>query len=105
MTVTDAVKTAFAKYADFNGGASVSEFWWWVLFVFGATFMLATIHPTIARVFWLAVMLPYAAVTARRLHDTDRSGWLQLIAVIPVIGWIVLLVWCAQRQKRPSRFC
>ena len=54
--------------------------------------------------FVLAFGLPGIAVTARRLHDTDRSGWLQLIALIPVLGTIVLFVWCAQDGREPNRF-
>jgi uncharacterized membrane protein YhaH (DUF805 family) len=42
-------------------------------------------------------------VTARRLHDTDRSGWLQLLWLVPVIGWIFVLVWCIQDTK-PNRY-
>ena len=47
---------------------------------------------------------PYLAVGTRRLHDTDRSGWLQLIGLIPLIGWIVLIVWFAQEGKEPNRY-
>ena len=54
--------------------------------------------------FSLAVLLPGIAVTARRLHDTDRSGWLQLIGLIPLIGWIIMIVWCVQEAKEPNRF-
>jgi len=42
-------------------------------------------------------------VTARRLHDTDRSGWLQLLWFIPIIGWILLIIWCAEAGK-PNRY-
>ena len=58
----------------------------------------------VSGLFSLAVLLPNIAVGARRLHDTDRSGWLQLIALIPLIGWIVLIYWYAQPSKEPNRF-
>ncbi len=45
----------------------------------------------------LALVLPQLAVTARRLHDTDRSGWWMLLWLIPIIGWIVILVFLCQR--------
>lgn len=49
----------------------------------------------IADVFNIAMIVPSIAVTARRLHDINRSGWWQLIGLIPIIGWIILIVWCA----------
>ena len=51
----------------------------------------------LSSVFALAIFLPYLAVTARRLHDVDRSGWWMLIYLIPLIGWILMLVWSCQR--------
>ena len=62
------------------------------------------ISEVLSGVFSLAVLLPYLAVGTRRLHDTDRSGWLQLIGLIPLIGWIVLIVWFAQEGKEPNRY-
>jgi len=46
---------------------------------------------------WLiATGIPSIALTARRLHDTNRSGWWQLIGFVPFVGWALLLVWCAR---------
>jgi uncharacterized membrane protein YhaH (DUF805 family) len=103
MNFVDAVKTCFTKYADFNGCASRPEFWWWVLFTFVATTVLRAVSYELSGLFSLATLLPGIAVTARRLHDTDRSGWLQLLWLIPVIGWIVLIIWCAEAGK-PNRY-
>ena len=50
-------------------------------------------------IYSLAIMIPGIAVTVRRLHDTDRSGWWFLIALIPLIGAIVLLVYLVQDSK------
>jgi uncharacterized membrane protein YhaH (DUF805 family) len=47
-------------------------------------------------VYSLAVLIPSLAVSVRRLHDTDRSGWWLLISLIPIIGAIVLIVFAAQ---------
>jgi uncharacterized membrane protein YhaH (DUF805 family) len=47
-------------------------------------------------IFDLATIVPSIAVAARRLHDTDRTGWWQLLGFVPVIGWIILLVWLCQ---------
>ena len=44
----------------------------------------------------LALLLPILAVTARRLHDIGKSGWLMLIGLIPLIGWLLLIYWYVQ---------
>lgn len=105
MTFTDSVRTCFRKYADFQGCASLPEFWWWVLFTVVAGMALAAINARLANAFSIVTLLPGLAVTARRLHDTNRSGWLQLLVFIPIVGWILLIVWCAQERKTPNRFC
>jgi uncharacterized membrane protein YhaH (DUF805 family) len=103
MNFVDAVKICFTKYADFNGCASRPEFWWWVLFSFVGATALQSISYNLSGAFSLATFLPTIAVTARRLHDTDRSGWLQLLWFIPLIGWIILVIWCAETGK-PNRY-
>ena len=53
----------------------------------------------------LAVLIPSLAVSVRRLHDTDRSGWWILINIIPLIGWIVYLVFlCGDSKPGENRF-
>jgi uncharacterized membrane protein YhaH (DUF805 family) len=53
----------------------------------------------------LAVLIPSIAVTVRRLHDTDRSGWWFLIQLIPIVGGIILLVFvCLEGTRGPNRF-
>lgn len=105
MNFAESIATCFRKYVDFNGCAGRPEFWYWVLFTIIASVALGTISENLASAFSLATFLPSIAVAARRLHDTDRSGWWQLVGLVPVIGWILMIVWCAQEQKRPSRFC
>jgi uncharacterized membrane protein YhaH (DUF805 family) len=104
MTFGESIATCFKKYADFQGRASRSEFWWWALFVTLVSIGLGIISEMLSGVFSLAVLLPYLAVGARLLHDTDRSGWFQLIGLIPLIGWIVLLVFFVQEPKEPNRY-
>jgi len=100
VTFAESIRTCFSKYVDFNGVASRSEFWWFILFVFLASLVLSFISSTLTNIFGLAVLLPELAVGARRLHDTGRSGWWQLLLLVPVIGLIVLIVFWVQEPKR-----
>jgi uncharacterized membrane protein YhaH (DUF805 family) len=104
MTFTESIQTCFNKYADFNGRATRSEFWWWVLFVILATLAGNILSDKLGMLISLGTLLPYIAVTARRLHDTNRSGWWQLIGIIPVIGWIIMIIWCAQESASQSEY-
>jgi uncharacterized membrane protein YhaH (DUF805 family) len=103
MTFVESIKTCFSKYADFNGRAARSEFWWFMLFVVVAGFVTSMINPILSLLFYLGTLLPSLAVAARRLHDTDRSGWMQLIGFIPLIG-LIMLYFFAQEGKEPNRF-
>lgn len=104
MTFGDSISTCFSKYAAFDGRASRSEYWWWALFTFLASLASGLVSETLSALFSLGVLLPSLAVGARRLHDTDRSGWFLLLWIIPVIGWIILVIWAAQDSKEPNRF-
>lgn len=96
MTFTDAVRICFIKYADFAGCASRPEYWWWSLFTLIGTLALQVVSDHLALGFSIATLVPGVAVTSRRLHDTDRSGWWQLLWFLPLVGWVFLVVWCAQ---------
>lgn len=99
MTFTESIRTCFTKYANFNGRAVRSEYWWFVLFSVLVSSALHLINPSdlLGGIFSLAILLPSLAVAARRLHDTNRSGWFLLLNLIPIIGWIILLVWYVQK--------
>lgn len=104
MTFGEAIKTCYSKYADFDGCASRSEYWWYMLFSILVMIALAVVSDVAYTIFAIANLLPSLAAAARRLHDTDRSGWLQLIGFIPLVGWIFILIWYTQDSK-PNRFC
>jgi len=104
MQFTEAVRTCFSQYASFDGRASRPEFWWWSLFCVLASAALGILSHKLSAVFTLVTLLPSIAVTTRRLHDTDRSGWWQLMYLVPLIGWLVMLYWLVQPSESSSRY-
>jgi len=105
MSFLKSIETCFLKYADFNGRASRPEFWWFYLFNIVCWIVAFAISPVIELVVIAGLLLPYIAVTARRLHDINKSGWLQLIAIIPLVGWIIMIIWCAtDGERKNNRF-
>ena len=101
MSFADAVRTCLTGYATFSGRARRSEYWWFSLF-FAVVYFLAAVVGTAAHVSILgpvailALLLPIIAVSVRRLHDTNRSGWWYLISLVPLVGGIVMLVFCVK---------
>ncbi|MFO7606214.1 MAG: DUF805 domain-containing protein [Desulfurivibrionaceae bacterium] len=93
------------KYAVFGERARRTEYWMFVLFNLIITFVLGFVEGLvgspgmIAMLYGLAVFIPGLAVSVRRLHDTSHSGWWMLISLIPLIGFIVLLVFMVQDSK------
>ena len=99
MTFQESIKVCFSKYVDFSGRATRSEYWWFALFCFVGGVVAASIAHIVSILFSLATILPIIAAATRRLHDTNRSGWWQLISLIPIVGWIVLLIFLAQKSR------
>lgn len=93
------------KYAVFDGRAHRTEYWMFVLFNVIITILLGLIDGlfgilgVLSGIYGLAVLIPGIAVSIRRLHDTNRSGWWLLISLVPVIGTIVLLVFMVQDSQ------
>lgn len=107
MGFTDAVRICLQKYADFSGRGRRSEYWYFALFnllVGIAAGIIDVILGTdfdsgsglIGLLVSLALLLPGLAAGVRRLHDTSRSGWWILIGLIPLIGWVILIVFFVQ---------
>ena len=99
MTFQESIQVCFKKYADFTGRASRSEYWWFMLFLFLVSAGASMFSQVVSGLFSLATLLPSLAAGARRLHDTNRSGWLQLLWIVPLIGWIIVIVFLVQETK------
>ncbi|WP_109078425.1 DUF805 domain-containing protein [Aggregatibacter kilianii] len=105
------------NYVTFNGRARRKEYWMFCLFSFIVSIILGVIDLVLGLysstlnmgilggIYSLVVFLPGLAVSVRRLHDTDRSGWWILLCFIPIIGVIVVLVFmCFDSQPGTNRF-
>lgn len=103
MEFDESIQTCFRKYATFSGTASKSEFWWWALFNLIASVCFGIVSEELSLAFTVATLLPYIAVTTRRLRDVGKSGWSQLVALIPIVGWVLLIVWLCQASKPSSQ--
>jgi len=119
MTFGESVRTCLSKYVTWQGRASRSEYWYFVLFAILCYIAAMIIDNALGTTFKfmnpqtgeeqslgygyaymlvaLGLFLPALSAMVRRLHDTDRSGWWYWIALIPLIGAIVLLVWFCTR--------
>lgn len=98
------VKTVFRKYATFQGRAQRAEYWYFVLFYVIVYMVLGFLDGSLSRpanepswgllsgVFALATLVPSIAVSVRRLHNTNRSGWWMLVMFVPLIGQLVMLI-------------
>ncbi len=119
MTFQESIRTCLGKYVTWQGRASRSEYWFFVLFVFLCAMVAAILDRILGTGFkmanpatgemqsmgygyiyslvGLALFLPNISALVRRLHDTGRSGWWYWIALIPLVGIILLLVWLCSR--------
>lgn len=80
------------NYTLFEGRARRSEFWKFALVNFVISVVLNQVWDTLGMLYGLAVLVPAVAVGARRLHDIGKSGWWQLIVLIPFLGAILLII-------------
>lgn len=110
MGFGQAISSGFSNYVNFSGRSSRSEYWFWVLFVLIADVVAIAIDAAIgmqiiSSLFGLAVLLPGLAVTVRRLHDLDRTGWWIFLGLIPLVGAIILIIWfCSKGTDGLNRF-
>jgi uncharacterized membrane protein YhaH (DUF805 family) len=117
----------YRRYFEFSGRSRRREYWMFTLFYVLVLAVIETIFgvphamrmgdafsygviangtgTTIGNLFWLASIIPGFAVSVRRLHDIDRSGWWMLLAFIPFLGWFTLLIfYCLDGTAGSNRF-
>ena len=103
------------KYAVFHGRARRSEYWYFFLFNLVVLVVLAILDAAIRKmtgigmgmlgtIYGLAVLTPGVAVTVRRLHDTNRSGWWVLLSLVPLVGLVLILFLVQDGETAPNRF-
>jgi uncharacterized membrane protein YhaH (DUF805 family) len=88
-TFVEAIKVCLTKYVDGKGRASRSEYWYFALF----TFLIGLVTGGVGDIL---LLLPSITVSVRRLHDIGKSAWALLWVLLPVIGWIVLIVYAVR---------
>jgi uncharacterized membrane protein YhaH (DUF805 family) len=112
-TFVNSIAICLHRYFQFRGRAPRAEYWYFVLFQFLAGIAadivdLILFGPKtgiISSIVGLALLIPSLAVWCRRIHDIDRTGWWWLLALVPVVGWIILLVWaCTPGTSGPNRY-
>jgi len=116
MTFPQAVQSVLKNYAKFEGRATRSEYWWFVLFywlviivplIVAAIINSQVISGIIGLVIMVALLgliIPSLAVSVRRLHDTDRSGFWLLIAFLPFGGIVLLVFHCLEGTPGPNKY-
>jgi uncharacterized membrane protein YhaH (DUF805 family) len=92
MTFQESIRACLANYADFSGRASRPECWWFLLFLVIGIVACSRVDDRLTELFVLAMLLPTLSVAARRLRDGGYRPWWLLLAVVPMAGWLALLV-------------
>jgi uncharacterized membrane protein YhaH (DUF805 family) len=117
MSFVEAVRSVYGNYAKFDGRALRSEFWWFVLFyvlvsvvvivvasIGGIRSTTYTIGLVGLAIFGLLTLIPYLAVSVRRLHDTNRSGWWLLLSFVPFGSLVLLIMFALDGTPGPNKY-
>jgi uncharacterized membrane protein YhaH (DUF805 family) len=110
MTFSQAISDGFSKYVTFSGRSSRSAYWWWYLFtvlVAAVAWLIDVIFGTIYVIGALAslvLFLPSLAVTVRRFHDAGHTGWWILTWILPLVGFIVTLIFALTASQPPNEW-
>ena len=102
-SLEDALKNFWVDYVGW-GRATRAEYWWVFLFysVLAGNIIFAIDAGFLYNVWGLATLIPSFCLAARRLHDTGRSNWNILWALLPIVGWIILIVYLCQPGQTKS---
>jgi len=116
----EAYKKFFRNYTNFSGRSTRSDYWWVVLanfligfvigFVFGFIGGLTGTDVTkltniVTTIYELVIIVPAIALVIRRLHDINKSGWYYFMILIPIIGWIIVLVYfCSPSVNENNKY-
>lgn len=110
MSPLDSIKSVYTNYVNFQGRARRSEYWWFYLFYVITSLVLVIVEGLVSGtsflyvIFVIGSLIPSLAALVRRLHDTSRSGWWVLIALVPIVGGIWLLVLTVLDSHADNRF-
>lgn len=112
-TFLGALKDGFARFVDFKTRSTRSQYWWFTLWSVIFSVVTGIIDLSlgmgesgpIGLLASLVLFLPSIAVAIRRLHDIGRSGWWMLLVFVPIIGWIVLIVfYCIKSEAHSNKW-
>lgn len=109
MNLPDAVKSCLNNYINFEGRATRSEYWWFFLFYLIVNILTMVLDAllglgVLSTLATLALLAPSLAVGARRLHDIGKSGWWQLLWIVPIIGLIIFYLLAKKGDEGENRF-
>ena len=115
VSFSSAVSLGFQRYFEFSGRSTRAEYWWWQLFSTAAALIAMSVDvgimsasgPLVGVVYnvvALALFIPNLAVLVRRLHDVGKSGWVIFINLIPIVGWVVFLVWLLTGSETDNKY-
>ena len=110
--IVSAFTSCLKRYVKFSGRACRSEYWFWCLATFLIGFVIGLLVVALplevvnmlSNVLTLVFFLPGLAVAVRRLHDAGHSAWSLLWLLLPVIGWIILLVYYCKPSVAPNQY-
>ena len=110
MDIQQAVKTVLASYSKFDGRSGRAEFWWWALAIFLGYILVTAVGGLVgmgwltSTVFWLATIVPSAAVAIRRFHDIGKPAIWAVLMIIPFVNIVVALLFLTKASEGSNQY-